>query len=87
MHITTGNAGPPGLDSFTEDCTHGTTISCHTINATRKQSQIFGYGRLVAYNASTMLYQQVNNADGSIVDSFVITQNKHGPYPATTDVY
>ena len=87
VHITTGNGGPPSQDSFTEDCYHGTEISCRAINSTRKQSLKYGYGRLIAYNASTMLYQQVDNDGGSIVDSFVITQTKHGPYPLTADVY
>lgn len=80
VHITTGNGGPPGLDSFVEDCGRGGDMSCKRINSTRKQSQHFGYGRLIAYNSSTLLYQQVKNKDGSLDDEFVITQGKHGPF-------
>jgi hypothetical protein len=80
VHITTGNGGPPSLDSWTEDV-GGHNISCHRINATRHQSLEFGYGRLVAFNATTMRYQQVANKDGSIVDEFTITQTKHGAFP------
>jgi hypothetical protein len=81
VHITTGNGGPPSLDSWIEDC-HGVgNITCHSINATRKQSLKFGYGRIIAYNASTLLYQQVANDDGSIVDEFVVTQDSHGTLP------
>lgn len=85
VHITSGNGGPPGLDNFGEDCGHGGDISCHTINATRKQSQNFGYGRLIAYNSSTLRYQQVANKDGSLDDEFLITQDNHGRFPPQSE--
>ena len=40
----------------------------------------FGYGRLVAYNATTLEWTQFNNSDNSIVDNFVIQQTTHGPF-------
>ena len=77
VHITTGNGGPPGLDSFREHCPGE---DCEKIAATRLQSLAFGYGRLVAYNATTLEWTQFNNSDNSVVDNFVIEANSHGPF-------
>ena len=77
VHITTGNGGPPGLDSFREHCPGQ---DCERIPATRRQSQAYGYGRLVAHNASTLAWTQFNNSDGAVVDTFVIQQRQHGPF-------
>merc|ERR1712032_1290464 len=54
VHIITGNGGPPGKDSFTT-----------AIPASRKQSLEYGYGRLVAHNATTIEFWQFENAGGS----------------------
>lgn len=77
VHITTGNGGPPGLDSFREHCPGE---DCGTIAATRKQSLAFGYGQVIAHNATTLEYTQFNNSDRSVVDHFVVTQETHGPF-------
>jgi len=76
VHVTTGNGGPPSADNFNEDCPGA---DCGSIPATRKQSVAYGYGRLIAYNSSTIEYRQIANSDSSIVDSWFMTQAKHGP--------
>lgn len=70
VHITTGNAGPPGKDSFTTP-----------IPASRQRSVEFGYGRLVAHNSSVIEFWQFENEGGTEIDHFVITQSSHGPFP------
>ena len=54
--------------------------SAATHQATRAQSLAFGYGRLVAHNATVLEWTQLNNSDGSIVDHFAIEQHEHGPF-------
>ena len=56
VHVTTGNGGPPGADSFHEDCPGP---DCNKIPATRHQSVKFGYGRVTAFNATHLMYKQV----------------------------
>lgn len=75
VHIVTGNGGPPGKDSFTTP-----------IPASRKRSQEFGYGRLVAHNSSVIEFTQFLNADGTEMDHFFITQSSHGPFSASLAV-
>ena len=55
---------------------------CGTIPSTRFQFAGNGYGRLVAYNASTLVFTAVRNNDSAIVDEWAITQANHGPFPA-----
>ena len=71
VHITTGAGGAPGYDAF--DNNWGPW--------TRKQIMAWGYGRVVAHNASTLSYSHVLNANSSVVDEVVIQQAKHGPFP------
>lgn len=73
VHIITGNAGPPGKDSFTT-----------AIPASRKQSLEYGYGRLVAHNATAIEFWQFENAGGTEIDHFLITQENHGPFSPTS---
>ena len=77
VHITTGNGGPPGKDSFSEHCPGE---DCGRIDATRAQSLEFGYGRLVAHNATVMEFTQFYNSNGSVLDHFAILQQRHGPF-------
>ena len=53
---------------------------CERISATRAQSLLFGYGRIVAHNATTLEFTQFNNDNHSVVDHFVVTQDRHGPF-------
>ena len=66
------------MDSFREHCPGD---DCGSIAATRKQSLAFGYGQVIAHNATTLEFTQFNNADRSVVDHFIITQQVHGPFP------
>jgi 3',5'-cyclic AMP phosphodiesterase CpdA len=74
VHITTGNAGPPGKDSFVTP-----------IPASRQRSQEYGYGRLVAHNSSVMEFWQFENEGGTEIDHIVITQSSHGPFPSSLE--
>eukprot|EP01061_Rhynchopus_euleeides_P005569 TRINITY_DN147_c0_g1_i2.p2 TRINITY_DN147_c0_g1~~TRINITY_DN147_c0_g1_i2.p2 ORF type:complete len:710 (+),score=299.28 TRINITY_DN147_c0_g1_i2:95-2131(+) len=78
VHVTTGNGGPPGIDTFTEDCP---SPDCGKIPATRFQSTEFGYGRIIAHNVTHLTYQQFNNKDGKLADEWTIYQPTHGPFP------
>ena len=77
VHVTSGNGGPPGIDTFTEDCPGP---DCHRIPATRKQTTEFGYGRLTIHNETHITFQQRLNKDGSIFDEWTVYQPKHGPF-------
>mmetsp|Transcript_64277 Transcript_64277/g.172041 ORF Transcript_64277/g.172041 Transcript_64277/m.172041 type:complete len:756 (-) Transcript_64277:30-2297(-) len=75
VHVTTGNGGPPGKDTF---CESGSgSPDCDNIPATRMQTNEFSYGRLVAHNATHLTFQQIFNINGSVFDEFVVVQSKH----------
>ena len=40
----------------------------------------YSYTRLTAHNATDLLWEQVSNADNSIIDSWVLHQEQHGPF-------
>ena len=72
VHITTGAGGAPGYDSFGNNWGPWT----------RKQIMAWGYGRVVAHNASMLSYSHVLNENSSVVDEVLIKQAKHGPFPS-----
>eukprot|EP01062_Namystynia_karyoxenos_P005016 TRINITY_DN1176_c0_g1_i4.p1 TRINITY_DN1176_c0_g1~~TRINITY_DN1176_c0_g1_i4.p1 ORF type:complete len:777 (+),score=233.84 TRINITY_DN1176_c0_g1_i4:83-2332(+) len=75
VHVTTGNGGPPAINSF---CKGGpSTPDCGRIPATRKQSTEFGYGRLTVHNATHVTFQQFLNSDGSLFDEWTVVQPHH----------
>ena len=71
VHIITGAGGGPGLDTFGPP-----------LNWTRKQLAAWGYGRLIAHNSSTIVYEHVLNNNDTIYDTIVVTKKdgKHGPW-------
>eukprot|EP01060_Flectonema_neradi_P004670 TRINITY_DN13049_c0_g1_i1.p1 TRINITY_DN13049_c0_g1~~TRINITY_DN13049_c0_g1_i1.p1 ORF type:complete len:686 (+),score=141.28 TRINITY_DN13049_c0_g1_i1:34-2091(+) len=69
VHVTTGNAGPPGPNSFVDP-----------IPASRFRSTEYGYGRLTAHNKTHLTYTQFLNSNGTEQDSFTIYQPNHGPF-------
>eukprot|EP00756_Hemistasia_phaeocysticola_P023628 Hpha_TRINITY_DN15904_c0_g2::TRINITY_DN15904_c0_g2_i2::g.74114::m.74114 len=75
IHVTTGNGGPPGKDTFCED--GAGAADCNSIPATRKQTNEYSYGRLTAWNATHLTFQQIFNANGSIFDEWTVVQPKH----------
>lgn len=80
VHVTTGNGGPPGKDTF---CESGKGApDCDSIPATRKQTNEYSYGRVVAHNRTHLTFQQLLNADGSLFDEWTIVQPSH-PFAAT----
>ena len=78
VHVTTGNGGPPGKDTFVEDCPGP---DCGRIPATRKQTNEFGYSRLVAHNATHLTHEYRFNSNSSLFDSFTLVAHAHGPFP------
>ena len=73
VHVTSGNGGPPGKDTFVEDCPGD---DCGRIPSTRFQSNAYGYGRLVAHNASHLTWTQVAAANSTVVDTFTIIRTQ-----------
>eukprot|EP00035_Acanthoeca_spectabilis_P010123 m.178671 g.178671 ORF g.178671 m.178671 type:complete len:301 (+) comp14930_c0_seq3:1239-2141(+) len=74
IHILSGSAGPPEWDKFAAAQTW-----------TREpRLQVNSYSRLTLFNASVALFEQVANNNGTIVDSFTITQtrmDRSAPFP------
>jgi hypothetical protein len=71
------DGGPPGKDSFREHCPGE---DCGRIAATRKQTTNYGYGRVVAHNATHLEFTQFENSDQSVFDHFWVVQEHHGPF-------
>lgn len=75
VHITTGNGGPPSKDTMNSP-----------MAALRKKSDKYGYGRVTAWNASHLTFEQVLNGwqdeggEGEVFDSFTLVQPRHGPF-------
>ena len=78
VHITSGNGGPPGIDTFNESCPGP---DCGSIPATRKQTTEFGYGRISATNRTHLTFRQFLNSNQSLFDEWTIVQPNHGPFP------
>jgi len=75
VHVTTGNGGPPSKDTF---CESGSGApDCDSIPATRKQTNEYSFGRVIAHNRTHLTFQQVLNIDGSIFDEWTIHQPDH----------
>ncbi|KAK3764894.1 hypothetical protein RRG08_025415 [Elysia crispata] len=74
VHIITGGASPWEMEyNFTE-----TQPEWCAFRYTNKS--VMSYGRLHIINASHAEYEQVNAEDQKILDSFTITQIKHGQF-------
>jgi len=75
VHVTTGNGGPPGKDTF---CESGSgAADCGSIPATRKQTNEFSSGRVIAHNRTHLTFQQILNSDSSLFDEWTIYQPLH----------
>eukprot|EP01065_Artemidia_motanka_P019005 TRINITY_DN2242_c0_g1_i1.p1 TRINITY_DN2242_c0_g1~~TRINITY_DN2242_c0_g1_i1.p1 ORF type:complete len:772 (+),score=296.86 TRINITY_DN2242_c0_g1_i1:54-2318(+) len=75
VHVTTGNGGPPGKDSFCKDGKGAP--DCGSIPATRRQTDEFSYGRMTVHNRTHLTFQQFFNANGSVFDEWTIVQSNH----------
>mmetsp|Transcript_13081 Transcript_13081/g.29024 ORF Transcript_13081/g.29024 Transcript_13081/m.29024 type:complete len:569 (-) Transcript_13081:14-1720(-) len=69
VHFVAGAGGAPALDKFGDSGPWD-----------RKRVSEWSYGRLVAKNATTLIYTQVLNSNGSVADEVVVTRTKHEPY-------
>ena len=78
IHVTSGNAGPPALSPCTCDTYNATVGSQHCLICI---SQPYSYTRLTAYNATDLKWEQISNKDSTIIDSWTLHQEKHGPFP------
>lgn len=73
VHVVTGAGGAPALDRFGPPGPY-----------TRLQKAAWGYGKVVAFNASVLQYTHILNADSSVFDVMVITQDAHGTFNPPT---
>jgi len=74
IHVCSGNGGPPSA------------TNCNAHPKCKHCDATYSYTRLTAYNATDLLWEQVSNMDGSVIDSWVLHQEKHGaftPVPPT----
>ena len=69
IHVCTGNGGPPSPSS----CAGRKDRNCI--------AKPYSYTRLTAYNATDLKWQQVSNADNSIIDEWFLHQDHHGKFP------
>jgi len=80
VHVCSGNGGPPSPSSCLQYCKAGKNgrkwAHCKTCIGLP-----YSYTRLTVYNATDLLWEQISNKDNSIVDSWTIHQDKHGPFP------
>jgi len=83
VHATTGNGGPPSKDTFCE--AGGGAPDCNNIPATRKQTNEYSFGRVVAHNRTHLTFQQVLNSDGSLFDEWTIHQPSH-PFASLDEI-
>lgn len=68
IHVTSGNGGPPGVTGFMAP--NSTTPLRGPW--TRFQSTAFGYGMLLAENSSVLVFDQHENENDTVIDSFAI---------------
>jgi hypothetical protein len=69
IHVCSGNGGPPSG----HPCKGYTYKTCIETP--------YSYTHLTAYNETDLLWEQISNADNSVIDSWVVHQDKHGPFP------
>ena len=50
-------------------------------NCAKCIAQPYSYTRLTAHNATDLTWEQVSNADGSVIDRWEMHQDKHGAFP------
>jgi len=76
VHIITGDAGGPEQhEKFKRPQPDRTAF----------RTDAYGYSRMTVFNATTLLWEQVEtdtdaNIEGKVIDSVFITQEKHGPF-------
>jgi hypothetical protein len=85
LHSCSGNGGPPcSTGSMASGaCSDGSLCKCnkgpypqHCAVCEQRPS----YTRLTVHNATDLLWEQVLNVDSSVVDSWTVHQEQHGPF-------
>jgi hypothetical protein len=73
VYVTAGNGGSPGPDG-----------GAGQMPGARRGSEQYGYGRLVAHNASHLTWTQIANSDfageGVVLDCWTVVQHHHGQF-------
>ena len=83
VHVCSGNGGPPAPASCTQHCGKATMSDRDWKNCKTCIATPYSYTRLTAHNATDLTWEQVSNADNSIIDSWVLHQDKHGAFPTS----
>ena len=72
IHSCTGNGGPPSPSRCSCQDNHECTLCVN---------KPYSYTRLTAFNATDLLWEQVDNSDSSVIDSWTMHQDTHGKFP------
>jgi hypothetical protein len=71
VHLLTGAGGPPGSpDTYTTPAPF-----------TRATYSSWSYGHITVFNHTHLKYTHFANPNGTVVDTFTIVQESHGPFP------
>ena len=84
VHVCSGNGGPPSPSSCEDYCQKGAGKR-EWAGCKMCIQQPYSYTRLTAHNATDLLWEQVSNADNSIIDTWSIHQDKHGAFTNVTE--
>ena len=77
IHVCTGNGGPPSASKCPGGNQDGTGEPVDKMCI----GDPYSYTRLTVYNESDLLWEQISNKDSSVVDTWTVHQDKHGPFP------
>eukprot|EP01104_Vermistella_antarctica_P011669 TRINITY_DN3285_c0_g1_i3.p1 TRINITY_DN3285_c0_g1~~TRINITY_DN3285_c0_g1_i3.p1 ORF type:complete len:278 (-),score=33.14 TRINITY_DN3285_c0_g1_i3:37-870(-) len=75
VHVITGSAGcKEMLEDFAGPAGPWSAV----------RSTTFGFGQMKIFNSSHLLWEQILDLDGSVLDDFMLVKNSHGPYGNVT---
>ena len=72
VHIQSGIAGVSGGEAFLPASRPYTAFRDTALNV--------GFGRIVVHNATHITFSQLMAVNSSVVDTFTLKQNRHGPF-------
>ena len=78
VHVVTGAGGAPAFGATAPTAAAGAAPPAFT----RLNVYKWSFSAVTVYNASHLLFEQVDNSNSSVFDSFVIVQPKHGKFGA-----
>ena len=73
VHVLSGKAGINGQDEFKDED--------DSWNAFRDLTYTMSFGRITIHNETHLSFAQHRALDGSVLDSFTLVQENHGPFP------